>query len=118
MLIVAVNSDAGVRQLKGPHRPVIDQESRAAMLAALACVDHVLIFDEPTPHELLRAIQPHVLVKGGTYRADEVVGREVVEAYGGTVRVLGEVAGISTTRILASVEDTVQVHSERSQCLH
>ena len=118
VLIVAVNSDAGVRRLKGPNRPVIDEQGRAALLAALACVDHVVIFDEPTPHELLRAIRPHMLVKGGTYRPEEVVGREAVEAYGGTVRVLGEVTGISTTQILASVKDTIQVHSERSPCLH
>ncbi|HEY3964822.1 MAG TPA: D-glycero-beta-D-manno-heptose 1-phosphate adenylyltransferase [Planctomycetaceae bacterium] len=109
VLLVAVNSDSGVRRLKGAGRPVIDESSRAAMLAALACVDHVMIFDEPTPHEILRAIRPEVLVKGGTYRLDEVIGREIVEAYGGTVRVLREVAGVSTTRILESMQNTRRV---------
>ena len=118
VLIVAVNSDASVRRLKGPNRPVIDEQSRAALLAALECVDHVIIFDDATPHELLHAIRPHVLAKGGTYSPDQVVGREVVESYGGKVCVLGEFAAISTTRILASVQDMVQFHSERSRCLH
>jgi len=103
VLIVAVNSDASVRRLKGPTRPVIGQQDRAAMLAALACVDHVVVFDEDTPHVLLHAIRPDVLVKGGTYAPHEVVGHEVVEAYGGQVCVTGVVDGISTTRIVASL---------------
>lgn len=100
ILIVAINSDRSVRGIKGPQRPVIAQHDRAAMLAALACVDHVLIFDEPTPHALLAALQPDVLVKGGDYALDQVVGREVVEAYGGEVCVTGHVPGISTSQLL------------------
>jgi D-beta-D-heptose 7-phosphate kinase/D-beta-D-heptose 1-phosphate adenosyltransferase len=73
------------------------------MLAALAAVDYVLIFDEDTPHDLLRKIRPDVLVKGGTYTTDQVVGHEVVEAYGGQVCVTGVVEGISTTAIVQSV---------------
>lgn len=102
-LIVAVNSDASVRRLKGPSRPVIQQSDRAAMLAALAAVDYVLIFDEDTPHELLSKIRPDVLVKGGTYTTEQVVGHEVVESYGGQVCVTGVVDGISTTAIVQSV---------------
>jgi len=102
-LVVGINSDASVRKLKGPQRPVIPEHDRAAMLAALECVDFVLVFNQETPHELLHRIQPHVLVKGGTYRRDEVVGHEVVEAYGGEVRVTGVVGGISTTNILSSL---------------
>lgn len=105
-LVVALNSDAGVRRLKGPTRPVIGERDRAAMLAALACVDYVLLFDEDTPHELLRRIRPNVLVKGGTYRPDEVVGHEVVEAYGGRVAVTGVVEGISTTAIVNSLAES------------
>lgn len=107
VLIVAINGDAGVRRLKGPGRPVISQSDRAAMLAALACVDHVLIFDEDTPHALLRAIRPDVLVKGGTTM--NVVGREVVEAYGGRVCVAANVPNISTTEIVETIRERTSV---------
>lgn len=105
VLLVAINSDQSVRALKGPHRPVIGQHDRAALLAALECVDHVLVFDDPTPHALLAAIRPDILVKGGDYGTEEVVGREVVLAYGGEVRVTGRVAGISTTELLRGLSD-------------
>ncbi len=104
VLIVAVNSDASVSRLKGPDRPVIGQQDRAALLSALACVDHVLIFDEATPHQLLREIRPDVLVKGGTYTLDEVIGKEIVFGYGGNVRITGQIDGVSTTDILASMK--------------
>ena len=103
VLVVAVNGDASVRKLKGPTRPVIGQTDRAAMLAALGCVDHVVVFDDDTPCELLRRLRPDVLVKGGTYRAEEVVGREIVESYGGRVALAGVVDGISTTTIVESL---------------
>lgn len=103
VLVVGVNSDASVRKLKGPSRPVISQSDRAALLAALACVDAVIVFEESTPHRLLELLRPDVLVKGGTYAPHEVVGREVVEAYGGEIRVTGVVDGISTTRIVESI---------------
>ena len=91
-------SDRRVAGLRRVTRAVPD-----TAVAALGCVDHVVVFDELTPHELLRRIRPDVLVKGGTYTPEEVVGREVVESYGGTVCVTGKVEGVSTTRILASV---------------
>ena len=115
VLIVGVNSDAGVRKLKGPGRPVIGEADRAAMLAAMACVQYVIVFDEDTPHELLRAIRPDVLVKGGTYTTEQVVGHEVVEAYGGTVCVTGVVDGISTTSILSSLARGETLHSAEAQ---
>jgi D-beta-D-heptose 7-phosphate kinase/D-beta-D-heptose 1-phosphate adenosyltransferase len=102
-LVVAINSDSSVRALKGPERPIYNEDVRCAMLAALDCVDHVLVFDEPTPHALLRAIRPDVLVKGGTYTAEEVVGREVVLAYGGRVCVAGKIEGVSTTSIVSGL---------------
>jgi D-beta-D-heptose 7-phosphate kinase/D-beta-D-heptose 1-phosphate adenosyltransferase len=105
VLVVGVNSDASVRRLKGPSRPVISESDRAAMLAAMACVEAVVIFDDDTPHGLLEALRPDVLVKGGTYAPSEVVGREVVEAYGGEVHVTNVVDGISTTRIVQSLVD-------------
>jgi D-beta-D-heptose 7-phosphate kinase / D-beta-D-heptose 1-phosphate adenosyltransferase len=106
-LLVAINSDQSVRRLKGPQRPVIGQADRAAMLAALDCVDYVVVFDDDTPHALLHALRPEVLVKGGSYRSDEVVGHEVVESYGGTVKLTGMVEGISTTNIVESLTPLV-----------
>lgn len=109
-LIVAINSDASVRRLnKGPDRPLFNETDRAAMLAALECVDLVTVFDEETPHALLETIRPDVLVKGGTYRREEIVGWEVVEAYGGTVKPLTLVPGISTTRIVTALRSGDQV---------
>jgi D-beta-D-heptose 7-phosphate kinase/D-beta-D-heptose 1-phosphate adenosyltransferase len=103
VLVVGVNSDGSVRRLKGPERPIINERDRAALLAALGCVDYVVVYDDDTPHRLLRAIRPDVLVKGGTYALDEVVGHEVVEGYGGRVAVTGTIDGISTTRIVQSL---------------
>ena len=103
-LIVAINSDASVRRLKGETRPIISQDERAKMLAALECVDHVVVFEDATPHTLLSTIRPDVLVKGGNYHVNEVVGREIIESYGGQVRVTDIVQGVSTTEILKSVQ--------------
>ena len=101
VLVVAVNSDESVRRLKGPERPIVPQHERAALLAALACVDHVLIFEEATPHRLLECIRPDVLVKGGTTTA--VVGSEIVTSYGGAVRILDAVGDVSTTQIVTTI---------------
>jgi D-beta-D-heptose 7-phosphate kinase/D-beta-D-heptose 1-phosphate adenosyltransferase len=100
VLIVGLNDDAGISRLKGPNRPINAAADRAGMLAALSCVDYVVVFEEDTPHDLLRAIRPEVLIKGGTYSVEEVVGREVVQEYGGEVRVAHELEGRSTTAIL------------------
>ena len=97
-LIVAVNSDDSVRRLKGPGRPVIGQDERAEVLASLECVDFVTVFDEDTPMALLERLRPEVLVKGGT--TDAVVGRELVEGYGGAVAALDKVDGLSTTLLI------------------
>lgn len=102
-LFVGVNSDQSVRRLKGQSRPVIGEQDRAALLGALACVRQVVLFDEDTPHALIEAIRPDVLVKGGTYTREEVVGHEIVESYGGTVCVTNLVGGVSTTNILAGM---------------
>lgn len=107
VLVVAINSDRTVRTLKGPGRPVVPAGQRATLLAALAVVDHVLVFDEATPHRLLERIRPQILVKGGTYTPEQVVGREIVQQYGGKVCVTGKVEDVSTTRILASVRGYV-----------
>ena len=104
VLVVALNSDASVGRLKGPGRPVVRQQDRAEIIAALHCVDYVVVFGADTPHKLLRAIQPHVLAKGGTSPSDSVAGRELVAGHGGQVRVTGRVHGVSTTRILEQIK--------------
>lgn len=105
VLIVGLNSDASVRRCKGAGRPVIGESDRALLLAALECVDFVVIFDDETPEDLLRTIRPDVLVKGGTYAVEQVVGREFVESYGGQVCVVGKVEGVSTTNIVRQLQD-------------
>jgi D-beta-D-heptose 7-phosphate kinase/D-beta-D-heptose 1-phosphate adenosyltransferase len=108
-LIVAINSDDGIRRLnKGPERPIFEQDHRAAMLAALEAVDYVVVFDEPTPHALLERLKPDLLVKGGTYSHDEIAGWELVENYGGKVKPLGVIAGVSTTRVVARLRAASQ----------
>jgi D-beta-D-heptose 7-phosphate kinase/D-beta-D-heptose 1-phosphate adenosyltransferase len=107
-LIVAINSDDSVRRMnKAPDRPIFDQQYRAEMLAGLESVDYVVVFDDDTPHAVLNALQPDVLVKGGTYRDEEIVGREVVLAYGGRVKALGVTPGVSTTEIVRRLRGTV-----------
>ena len=101
-LVVGVNSDSSVRRLKGAGRPVIGETDRAHLLAALASVEHVVIFDEDTPRELIEALRPDVLVKGGSYSPEQIVGREFVESYGGRVHIAAMVEGISTTNLLSS----------------
>ena len=98
--MIGVNSDASVRQLKGQDRPINDQEARAALLAAMEFVDHVVIFDEDTPYEVIREILPDILVKGADYRSEEVIGRDIVEAGGGTLVLLPLAEGRSTTTII------------------
>ncbi|MCA8987631.1 MAG: D-glycero-beta-D-manno-heptose 1-phosphate adenylyltransferase, partial [Planctomycetaceae bacterium] len=100
-LVVAINSDDSVRSLgKAPDRPIFTSNDRASMLASLECVDYVVVFEESTPNEVLKKIRPDLLVKGGTYREHEIVGREIVQSYGGQVLALGETPGVSTTNIL------------------
>lgn len=103
-LVVAVNSDASVRNLKGPGRPINSQERRMAVLAALEAVDWVVLFDAPTPEALLEKVRPEVLVKGGDYTAEQVVGAEFVKGYGGEVRVLDFVEELSTTHIVEKIK--------------
>lgn len=101
-LIVAVNSDRSVRaQHKGPDRPIVPEAERAELLAALTVVDAVVVFDEDTPHAIISAVQPDVLVKGADWAADAIVGRDVVEARGGRVERIALAPGYSTTAILA-----------------
>jgi D-beta-D-heptose 7-phosphate kinase/D-beta-D-heptose 1-phosphate adenosyltransferase len=105
VLVVGLNSDASVQRLKGAGRPLVAEADRAAMLAALRSVDAVTLFDEDTPLELISTLLPDVLVKGGDYDLDGIVGREVVEKAGGEVRVLPFVEGYSTTGLLDRLKE-------------
>ena len=101
VLVVGMNTDESVRRIKGPTRPVNVQEDRAFVLAALRCVDHVVLFDEDTPLILITTLMPDVLVKGGDYTRETIVGADVVEANGGIVATIPLLEGRSTTGIIA-----------------
>ena len=105
-LLVAINSDRSVRGIKGPGRPLQDEAARATVLAALQDVDGVIVFDEETPLETIRALRPDVLVKGGDYTPDQVVGREEVEASGGRVVIVPLVPGYSSSEVVRRIKET------------
>lgn len=105
LLVVGVNSDASVRGLKGGDRPLVLQDDRARVVAALAAVDYVTIFDEPTPRELIAAVLPDVLAKGGDWAPDQIVGREEVEAVGGRVVSIPLAPGCSTTKLIERIRN-------------
>ena len=100
LLVVAVNSDSSVRHLKGENRPLVPEEERAEMLAGLECVDYVVIFRELTPIDLLAELKPNIHVKGGDYKLEQLIERDVVEANGGKVIVGLNVPGKSTTNLI------------------
>jgi D-beta-D-heptose 7-phosphate kinase/D-beta-D-heptose 1-phosphate adenosyltransferase len=104
-LVIGLNTDRSVRALKGAQRPLINQADRARVLAALAAVDAVVLFDDDTPIELIRQIQPDVLAKGADYREDEVVGAAEVKAWGGQVVLVPLVDGRSTSGIIERMQD-------------
>lgn len=103
VLVVGLNTDASVRRLKGESRPVNNQEARALVLASLSFVDAVVLFDEDTPYELIKAVRPDVLVKGADYKPEEIVGYDIVTSYGGKVEVVDLVEGYSTTQLLSLI---------------
>jgi rfaE bifunctional protein nucleotidyltransferase chain/domain len=111
LLVVAVNSDNSVRQLKGENRPLVPEEERAEMLAGLECVDYVVIFPELTPIDLLAELKPNIHVKGGDYKLEQLIERDIVEANGGEVIVGLNVPGKSTTNL-------IQVICERYKDTH
>ena len=102
-MVLGLNSDDSIRRLKGSGRPLIGQDERAHILAALHCIDYIVIFDEDTPLELISQLRPDILVKGGDYTAEGVVGRELVESYGGRVELINFVDGKSTTNIINKI---------------
>jgi D-beta-D-heptose 7-phosphate kinase/D-beta-D-heptose 1-phosphate adenosyltransferase len=106
-LLVAINSDRSVRELKGPTRPIMNEAERAEMLAALSAVDYVTIFDDASPRALISKVLPDILVKGGDYQLDEIHGREEVEAAGGRVLSLPFIEGASTSSIIERVKRVI-----------
>jgi len=102
-LIVGINSDHSVREIKGPSRPIVSEEERAEVVASLACVDYTFIFDDPTPKGIVEAIVPDVLVKGADWDISRIVGRDTVEGAGGMVLNIPVVEGSSTTEIIQRV---------------
>jgi D-beta-D-heptose 7-phosphate kinase/D-beta-D-heptose 1-phosphate adenosyltransferase len=104
LLVVAVNSDASVRRIKGEKRPLVPEDERAEVIAALGCVDFVVIFDEPDPQALVDLLRPDVLVKGGDWREEDVIGRESVASWGGKVVIIPHKKGLSTTNIVERIK--------------
>lgn len=103
ILIVGLNTDNSVSRLKGPSRPLVDQQARATLMASLRFVDAVVLFDEPTPYELIQMVQPDILVKGKDYNAEDVVGYDIVTAKGGKVETIDLVEGYSTTSLVQKI---------------
>lgn len=104
LLILGLNSDSSVRRLKGPSRPIVDEKSRALLLAAFQFIDYVVLFEEDTPYELIKAAQPDILVKGGDYKPEDIVGYDIVKQRGGEVVTIDFVPGFSTTNIVEKLQ--------------
>jgi D-glycero-beta-D-manno-heptose 1-phosphate adenylyltransferase len=103
VLLIGMNTDASVQRLKGPRRPVVSQDDRAFVLAALRVVDYVCLFDEDTPYNLIKAVVPDVLVKGSDWAIDDIVGKDIVEAAGGKVQTIDFVPNRSSTNIIQKI---------------
>lgn len=103
VLVLALNSDSSVRAIKGLKRPLVPEQERAEILAALECIDFITIFSEPTPLELICLLKPDVLIKGGDWAEEQIVGRDEIRQWGGRVKIIAEVAGKSTTNIVDKV---------------
>lgn len=104
ILVVGLNSDASVRKIKGSSRPVVSQKNRAILLAALETVDFVVVFNELTPLRLIKAIKPGVLVKGGDWKKEDIIGSDFVESYGGYVKSLPYIKGLSTRGLISKIK--------------
>ena len=105
VLVMGLNTDASVSKLKGPHRPIQDEQSRLTIIAALQCVNAVVLFDEETPYELIKLVQPDVLVKGSDYKPENIVGYDIVIAKGGQVKTIDYLPGFSTSEIEKRIKE-------------
>ena len=115
VLIVAVNSDASVKKIKGDSRPIVGEEDRAFIISNLKCVDYVCVFNEETPYETIRLLQPDVLVKGADWKIENVVGRDIVEGRGGKVVTIEYLDGKSTTNIIKRILSEGATSMERGK---
>ena len=107
-LVIGLNSEDSVRRLKGPHRPINDEKTRQFQLASLQFVDAVVVFEQDTPYELIALLKPDILVKGGDWKEDQIVGSDIVLSYGGNVKSLPFVEGYSTTNIEQKIKNQVK----------
>lgn len=105
VLIVGLNSDRSVKSIKGPRRPILPETDRIELIAAMEMVDYVVVFDEPDPYQLISAIKPDVLAKGGDWQADKIIGADLVAKNGGRVAVIPYLKGFSTTEIIERIKD-------------
>jgi rfaE bifunctional protein nucleotidyltransferase chain/domain len=103
IFIIGLNTDQSVNKLKGENRPIQDQESRAVILAALEFVDYVIFFNEDTPYELIKIVEPNFLIKGSDYKPEEIVGYDILKQYGGEVKTIDFVKGYSTSKIIDKI---------------
>jgi D-beta-D-heptose 7-phosphate kinase/D-beta-D-heptose 1-phosphate adenosyltransferase len=108
LLVVALNSDASIRRIKGPERPIQNEDERSEVIAGLQCVDFVTLFDEETPYEVIEELLPDVLVKGGDWPIDQIVGRETVEARGGKVISIAFETGHSTSNVIKRIRGSAE----------
>jgi len=104
LLIVAMNSDSSVKAIKGPSRPIMPESDRVELIAAMEMVDYVVVYDEPDPYNLIAAIKPNVLAKGGDWSPDKIIGADIVERHGGRVAVIPYLVGFSTTEIIERIK--------------
>ncbi len=107
-LIIGLNTDASIRRIKGPQRPVQDERSRSRILASFAFTDAVILFDEDTPYNLIKALKPDILVKGNDYAPQNIIGADIVNGYGGDVITIELITGYSTSEIIKKIKDTYQ----------
>jgi rfaE bifunctional protein nucleotidyltransferase chain/domain len=105
VLVMGLNTDASVSKLKGPHRPIQDEQSRLTIIAALQCVNAVVLFDEETPYDLIKLVQPDVLVKGSDYKPENIVGYDIVIVKGGQVKTIDYLPGFSTSEIEKRIKE-------------
>ena len=105
LLIVGINSDESVKRIKGPNRPVLPESDRAELISAMEMVDYVLLFDEPDPYEVISVLRPNVLVKGGDWNSDKIVGADIVEEDGGRVAIVPYLQGFSTSEIIERIKN-------------
>jgi rfaE bifunctional protein nucleotidyltransferase chain/domain len=105
LLITGINSDSSVKQIKGPARPVLPESDRCELLGAMEMVDFVILFNEPDPHDLISALRPDVLVKGGDWNVEKIIGADLVEETGGRVVVIPYIKGFSTTEIIERIKN-------------